>query len=102
MSESNWRWFWAWAVPGLGLGLGLNALGLLTAPAALLVGAVLAHRRRIRAEAFGLLEGVAAVFLFVAWRAAFRDSGFSTAHWLAAGVAAGLAGFTGYLAGRRA
>ena len=62
----------------------------------------MAHRRGIRAEAFGLLEGVAAVFLFVAWRAAFRDSGFSTTHWLAAGLTAGLGGFAGYLVGRRA
>ena len=102
MSGSNWRWFCAWAVPGIGFGLGVSALGLLTAPAALVLAAVLAHRRGIGAEAFGLLEGVAAVFLFVAWRAAFRGSGFSTAHWLAAGVAAGLGGFTGYLVGRRA
>jgi hypothetical protein len=102
VSGSNWRWFWAWAVPGIGFGLGVSTLGLLTAPAALLVATVLAHRRGIRAEAFGLLEGVAVVFAFVAWRAAFRDSGFSTTHWLAAGVAAGLGGFTGHLVGRRA
>ena len=45
---------------------------------------------------------ISAVFLFVAWRAAFRESGFSTTHWLAAGLAAGLGGFAGYLVGRRA
>ena len=65
-SLGDWA-FWVWAVVGVGFGLGISVIGLFTVPAAFLITIFLLTRKRFRHSAFGLLVGVGAPLLFVAF-----------------------------------
>ena len=85
--------FWLWAIVGVGLGFGISALGVFTVPASLLIAFFLLTRRNVRASAFGVLVGIGAVLLLIAY--INRGGPFNPRHWLIAGlvfIAAGLIG----------
>ena len=59
--------FWLWAVVGLGFGFGISVVGIVTVPAATLLTAFLLTRKRLRRGAYGLLVGIGAPLLVVAY-----------------------------------
>jgi len=59
--------FWLWAIVGVGLGFGISVIGLVTVPASLVVAIVLLSRPRFRGSAYGVLVGIGAPLLFVAY-----------------------------------
>jgi hypothetical protein len=59
--------FWVWAIVGVGFGFGITSLGLLTVPASTLVAVFLLRRPRLRESAYGVLVGMGALPLFVAY-----------------------------------
>ena len=65
-SLGDWA-FWLWAVVGLGFGLGISVIGLFTVPAAFLLTIFLLTRPRFRRSAYGLLVGIGAPLLLVAY-----------------------------------
>ncbi|HEY7149524.1 MAG TPA: hypothetical protein VH420_08765 [Gaiellaceae bacterium] len=65
-SLGDWT-FWLWAVVGVGYGFAISVVGLVTVPAALLVTIVLLTKPRFRRSAFGLLVGIGAPLLWVAY-----------------------------------
>ncbi len=72
------RWFWAWALLGCAAALGFVSLGVLTLAPAVVFGVVMASRPVIRRSAFGLLSGVGALLLVVAW---LQRAGAGTTCW---------------------
>ena len=86
-------WFWGWALLGAAAALGALSLGpLLTIPT--LVTGVVIYTRRGSHGAFGLLSGIGALLLVIAY---IQRSGqyYNPVHWLIPGLvlfAAGLAG----------
>lgn len=85
-------WFWTWALGGAALALAFLSLGiLLLVPA---VGATVLLGRRHATGSFGLLTGIGAVLLAIAYIQRSGQS-YDPIHWLLAGLvffAAGLAG----------
>jgi hypothetical protein len=61
------RPFWVWAIVGVGYGFGISSLGLLTIPASTLVAIFLLRNPRLRESAYGVLVGIGAVPLWVAY-----------------------------------
>jgi hypothetical protein len=59
--------FWVWAVVGLGFGFAISAIGIFTVPASLLATIVLLTQPRLRQATFGILVGIGAVLLLVAY-----------------------------------
>ena len=59
--------FWVWAVVGVGFGFGISAIGIFTVPVALVVTILLLRLKRFRGSVWGLLIGVGALPLAVAW-----------------------------------
>jgi len=59
--------FWLSAIVGVGLGFGISVIGLVTVPASLVVAIVLLSRPRFRGSAYGVLVGIGAPLLFVAY-----------------------------------
>jgi len=102
-------WFWAWALVGVGFGLGISAIGIFTVPLAVLAVIVMTRRRPIRG-AFGLLTGVGAVLLFIAYlqrqgpgttcwhtaTAAGCDEHLNPIPWLVVGVLCFVGGLIGH------
>jgi hypothetical protein len=102
--------FWVWAVVGVGFGFAISVVGIFTVPASLLVTIVLLTQARLRQATFGILVGIGAVLLLVAYLnregpgtvCHTFSNGFECAEdlpdprkWLAAGlvfIAAGIAG----------
>jgi len=58
---------WLWAVVGLGFGFGISVVGIVTVPAATLLTAFLLTRKRLRRGTYGLLVGIGAPLLVVAY-----------------------------------
>lgn len=65
-SLGDWT-FWVWAVVGVGFGLGISVIGLFTVPAAFLITIFLLTLKRFRQSVWGLLVGIGAPLLFVAY-----------------------------------
>ena len=65
-SLGDWA-FWAWAVVGVGFGLAISVIGLFTVPASAIATILLLTRPRLRASAYGLLVGIGAPLLVVAF-----------------------------------
>jgi hypothetical protein len=65
-SLGDWA-FWLWAVVGLGFGFGISVIGLFTVPAVFLLTIFLLTRPRLRRSAYGLLVGIGAPLLVVAY-----------------------------------
>jgi hypothetical protein len=87
-------WFWAWALLGAAAALGSLSLGpLLTIPV-LVVGVVI-HRRRGSHGAFGLLSGIGAILLLIAYIQRSGES-YDPIHWLVAGLVFLTAGVVGH------
>jgi len=87
-------WFWAWALLGAAAALGSVSLGpLLTIPS-LVVGVIL-YTRRGAHGAFGLLSGIGAFLLVIAY---IQRSGqfYDPIHWLVAGIVFFTAGLVGH------
>jgi len=60
-------WFWVWALVGVGAALGAVSLGpLLLVPTAA-VAALLLSKPTIRRSAYGLVSGVGAILLYIAY-----------------------------------
>jgi hypothetical protein len=59
--------FWLWAVVGVGFGFGISQVGIFTVPASALVAIILLRQPRFRGSAFGVLVGIGAVLLLVAY-----------------------------------
>jgi uncharacterized membrane protein YedE/YeeE len=59
--------FWLWAVVGLGFGFGISVVEIVTVPAATLVAVFFLTRKRLRQGAYGLLVGIGAPLLLVAY-----------------------------------
>jgi len=103
-------WFWVWALLGCVAALGAVSLGLLLLAPVAGAGALMAGRPTIRRSAFGLLSGVGALLLYVAWvqRAGPGTSCWQTATasgcdqhlnplpWLIAGIATFIGGIVGH------
>jgi hypothetical protein len=88
-------WFWAWALLGAVAALGSLSLGpLLTIPT--LVAGVVVYTRRGAHGAFGLLSGIGAVLLVIAY---VQRSGqhYDPLHWLVAGIVFLAAGVVGHV-----
>src|SRR5207247_7306362 len=66
-SRSAWGWFVVWALIGAVGALGVFSLGVFLLLPVVALGIFLASRPRIRRSAFGVLTGVGAVLLSVAW-----------------------------------
>jgi hypothetical protein len=60
-------WFWAWALLGSAAALGALSLGPLLAAPVVVIAWLMASRPGVRRSAFGLLSGVGALLLYVAW-----------------------------------
>jgi hypothetical protein len=102
-------WFWAWAFVGAALGFGVSAFGIFTVPLALIAVVLITRHRPIRG-AFGLLSGVGAVLLLVAylhrdgpgttcWHTATAvgcDQHLNPIPWLVVGLICVVAGFAGH------
>lgn len=63
-----WAWFAAWAVVGVGVGLALSVVGVITVPAAVVLGSFLWRRSGARGSLVGVVSGVGLVPLYVAAR----------------------------------
>jgi len=87
-------WFWVWALLGAAAAVGSLSLGPLLAIPTLVVGVVL-YRRRGAGGAFGLLSGIGAFLLVIAY---IQRSGefYDPVHWLAAGLVFFTAGVVGH------
>jgi len=59
--------FWVWAVVGVGFGFGISQIGLFTVPASVLVTILLLARPTLRRSVYGILVGIGAVLLLVAY-----------------------------------
>jgi len=59
--------FWLWALVGVGFGFGISSLGIFTVPASLLATIFLLRQPRLRRSAQGILVGIGAVLLLVAY-----------------------------------
>ena len=59
--------FWLWAVVGIGFGFGISAFGVFTIPASLLVTILLLTQPKLRHSVYGVLVGIGAVLLLVAY-----------------------------------
>ena len=59
--------FWVWAVVGVGYGFAISVIGLFTVPAAVLLTIILATQPEFRRTAWGVLIGIGAPFLLVAY-----------------------------------
>lgn len=89
-SLGDWR-FWVWAVVGTGFGFVISAIGIFTVLPSLLVTIFLLTRPRFRESVFGILVGIGAVLLLVAY--INRGPGdFNALHWALAGLGFVLAG----------
>jgi hypothetical protein len=87
-------WFWAWALLGAAVALGSLSLGpLLTIP--VLVIGVAIYTRRGAHGAFGLLSGIGALLLVIAYVQRSGES-YDPIHWLAAGLVFFTAGVVGH------
>jgi hypothetical protein len=92
-----WRWFVAWLVVGAGFSFGLITLPLLLVPAAL-AAVVLARHQLAGLGSPGLIAGLGAAPLLIAYTHRGDSGGWSPWPWLAAGViflAVGIAWFLG-------
>lgn len=89
-SLADWT-FWVWAVVGVGFGFVISAIGIFIAPVSLVATIFLLRRPRFRESVFGILVGVGAVLLLVAY--INRGPGdFNALHWALAGLGFVLAG----------
>jgi hypothetical protein len=106
----GWGWFCVWVVVGASIALSVVSLGPLFLVAILAVATVGALRRpQIWRSAFGLLTGIGALLLYVAWvqrdgpgttcwrtaTAAGCDQHLNPLPWLALGIAFFVAGIVG-------
>lgn len=92
---SVWRWFGAWLVVGAGFSFGLIALPLLLVPVAL-AAIVLARHQHAALGSPGLIAGLGAAPLLIAYTHLSDTGGWSPWPWLSAGVvfvAVGIAWF---------
>lgn len=109
--SDGWGWFVAWALLGSAAALGAVSLGpVLLLPIAA-VGFFLWSRPGARGSAFGLLTGVGALLLYVAWvqrdgpgttcwrtaTASGCDEHLNLLPWLVAGAALFVAGFLAHV-----
>lgn len=60
-------WFWIWALVGAALALGAFSLGPLVLLPVLALAAVMLSRSGIRDSALGLVSGIGALCLYIAW-----------------------------------
>jgi uncharacterized membrane protein YhaH (DUF805 family) len=60
-------WFWAWAVLGAAVALAALSFGPILAAPILVIVWLMDSRPRIRRSAFGLVSGVGALLLYIAW-----------------------------------
>jgi uncharacterized membrane protein YhaH (DUF805 family) len=60
-------WFWAWAVLGAAVALAALSFGPILAAPILVIVWLMDSRPRIRRSAFGLVTGVGALLLYIAW-----------------------------------
>jgi hypothetical protein len=87
-------WFWGWALLGAAAALGTLSLGpLLTIPT-LVIGVVL-YTRWGAHGAFGLLSGIGALLLVIAYVQRSGES-YDPIHWLVAGLVFFTAGVVGH------
>ena len=83
--------FWVWAVVGVGFGFGISVIGLITVPASIIATIALLTQKRLRRALYGILVGIGAVLLLIAY--INRGPGdFNARHWLLAGLVFMLAG----------
>ena len=83
-SLGDWT-FWVWAVVGVGFGFVISVIGIFIAPVSLAATIFLLRRPRFRESVFGILVGIGAVLVLVAY--INRGPGdFSARHWLLAGL----------------
>ena len=113
----DWR-FWVWAVVGVGYGFAISVIGLFTVPAAVLVTIFLATQPEFRRATWGVLIGVGAPLLLVAYlnregpgtvchsidggRGTQCDDLSDPRKWLLVGLAFVLAGLAGQLLAQNA
>jgi hypothetical protein len=64
---AGYGWFWAWALVGTAAALATVSFGPILAAPILLVAYLMASRPEVRRSAFGVLSGVGALLLYVAW-----------------------------------
>jgi hypothetical protein len=60
-------WFWAWAVLGAAVALAALSFGPILAAPTLVIVWLMDSRPSIRRSAFGLVSGVGALLLYIAW-----------------------------------
>jgi hypothetical protein len=112
---TRWVWFAAWAALGCLLALGTLSLWIFLAPLTVVAVLILIAKRRVSRAAFGLLTGIGAVCLLVAflnrrgpgvvaWHSATSagaDEYLDPRPWLAAGLVLAGIGLAAFLCRRR-
>ena len=89
-SLGNWT-FWLWAAVGVGFGCVISVIGVFTVLPSVVATIFLLRRPRFRESVFGILVGIGAVLLLIAY--INRGPGdFNARHWLLAGLGFVLAG----------
>jgi hypothetical protein len=108
---SGCAWFWVWALVGVGAALGAVSLGPLFLVPTAAVAALLLSKPTIRRSAYGLVSGVGALSLFIAyvqragpgttcWQrgtASGCDQHLNPIPWLVVGIACVIGGVIGHV-----